>query len=328
MLCANQHGWSCTQQGVEREAYRAPTALYRTASPSMASLEGPTLGVAILPAMLWRLLSAMLAARALSVVDSGRCAASQRATLARDPSPGAAVMQAKKRGTGACKGATGRGQRGTRRRLGCRWVGGGRTCARSVRSHEMLGCRPAVSPRVASRAAVSAGRSLLLASRPCSLLCVRFDAFCPELCHGQPKCRPRRVRQRPQRTHCELGRGRLAPPNPGWRSRRWGRPRGPPSPDFTKKDSHTAARGIRLPSNTATRWRDGHSTPPCTCARQGIYLHCLHILSPYLSQTPLTVSSATAISHNLFKQRRKGSMLHTRADNGNPHPLTMVALIH
>jgi len=41
--------------------YRAPTALYRIASPaSIPSLAGPTLGVAILPAKLWRLVSAML----------------------------------------------------------------------------------------------------------------------------------------------------------------------------------------------------------------------------------------------------------------------------
>lgn len=59
------------------EAYRAPTALYRTESPSMVSLGPPALGVAILPATLWRLVSAMVSRSchcALPLRVNRRCA--------------------------------------------------------------------------------------------------------------------------------------------------------------------------------------------------------------------------------------------------------------
>ena len=60
-LLAN-HGLFAAQRTKKGETCRAPTALYRLESASITSLEGPTLGVATLPAMLWRLLSAMLVA--------------------------------------------------------------------------------------------------------------------------------------------------------------------------------------------------------------------------------------------------------------------------
>jgi hypothetical protein len=129
--------------------YRAPTALYRMESPSITSLVGPTLGVATLPTMLWRLLSAMIPSRVSQIFSCRRVLRSVAVNhessrrSPKTPEANAGVMQAWKNAKGATRRRAKRGARdlagGERRSAVADSDGAGRmqvgefgTCARFV----------------------------------------------------------------------------------------------------------------------------------------------------------------------------------------------------